>query len=387
MTAAWNRQAGRALLRAGEYQTMDQQVRRLRPGKKASTDFDTMLMRSARAATVIAGLIFIVTALHFGRPILVPVSLAIVIGLMFGPLADRIERAGIPPVVSAFAVLVSFIAIIGGSLLAFGIPLADWLDTLPLIWAKMKLALIELRSWLQTFDTLQEQIRSITGGEATIAVDNGDTATELAFLAPSLLGQIAIFLGSMYFFIATRHGIRSAVLRLCLDRRMRLRSARVFRDAEAAVSQYLLSISVINLGLGVAVAAAMALIGVPSPILWGLLAAALNYIVYVGPAAMLIVLVGVGMATFPTGWAVLGPAAAYLAINFVESQFITPFVIGTRLTVNPFIVFLAIVFGLWLWGPAGGFLAVPFLLIGAVAIGHLFAPAALPVRRPKPAAL
>src|SRR4029078_7079868 len=111
----------------------------------------------------------------------------------------------------------------------------------------------------------------------------------------------------------------------------------------------------------------------PNPLLWGVLAAVLNYIPYIGPAIVTATLGVVGLLTFPSlGEAVVGPAV-FIALVTVEGQFLTPALMGRRLELNPFAVFLAIAFCTWLWGAVGAFLAVPLLMASTVAFGHAFA--------------
>ena len=153
-----------------------------------------------------------------------------------------------------------------------------------------------------------------------------------------------------------------AILSLCMTRRLRWRFAHVFRDVEALVSRYLLSITAVNTCLGVAVSAAMWAIDIPSPLLWGVLAFCLNYAIYIGPAIMAVLMLCVGLAT-SSGVEILLPAVLYLSLNLVEAQFITPTIVGRAVTINPFVIFLALAFWIWLWGPVGGFIAVPFCLI------------------------
>lgn len=336
------------------------------------TGIEMILATASRVSLMIMGLVAVIAALHFGRTILVPITLAVTIGLMFGPYADRLDRAGLSPWVSSAVVVLSFLLLLGTIGTGFAVPLSEWTDRLPAIWAKIKTILADWQGSVATFTTLSEEMQALMGREeeVAVAVRDGGPATEIAFLAPELIGQMAIFFASLYFFIATRDGIRVAVLRLCMNRRLRWRAAHIFRDAEAQVSRYLVSITWINMALGAAVALAMFALGVPTPLLWGLLAAVLNYVVYIGPAVMALILLLVGLATFD-GASVFAPAACYLFLNFLEAQFATPQVLGRRLTINPFVVFLAIVFWLWIWGPAGGFVAVPLLLITTVAINHI----------------
>jgi predicted PurR-regulated permease PerM len=151
---------------------------------------------------------------------------------------------------------------------------------------------------------------------------------------------------------------------------MRWRTAHVFRDVEQKVSRFLLSITFINACVGCAVSLAMWAIGMPSPILWGALAAVLNYIPYVGQGVMVLVLLAVGLGTQTGLTNILLPVACYVAINFVEGQIVTPHFIGRTMTLNPFIIFLSITFWLWAWGPVGGLVAVPTLLIAQSVLMH-----------------
>jgi predicted PurR-regulated permease PerM len=185
----------------------------------------------------------------------------------------------------------------------------------------------------------------------------------MATLAPAVIAQILIFLASLYFFVATRHETRTAVLKICFSRRLRWRVAHIFRDVETLVSRYLLSITVINVSEGVAVGLGLYAVGVQSAILWGALAAVANFIIFLGPLSMTILLFGVGLTEFDTFAGALVPPLVYQSINLVEQQFVTPMVIGRTMTMNPFIVVLALIFWIWLWGPLGGFIAVPALLI------------------------
>ena len=188
-----------------------------------------------------------------------------------------------------------------------------------------------------------------------------------------------IFLASLYFFLATRKSIRVATLSLCLTRRMRWRTAHVFRDVEQKVSKYLLTISLVNVGVGVVIAVLMAAIGMPSPLLWGALAALLNYVPFVGQGLMAVILLLVGLATQAELAAALLPVGIYWTVNFIEGNFITPNLLGRTMTINPFLIFLSLTYWIWAWGPVGGLVAVPSLLILYSIATHI-----LPVRQVQP---
>ena len=113
--------------------------------------------------------------------------------------------------------------------------------------------------------------------------------------------------------------------------------------------------------------------GLPNPLLWGVLAAVLNYIPYIGPAIVAATLGVVGLLPFQRSARPLVAPAAFIAMVTIEGQFLTPAIMGRRLELNPFAVFLAIAFCTWLWGPIGAFLAVPLLMALTVTLGHALA--------------
>ena len=151
---------------------------------------------------------------------------------------------------------------------------------------------------------------------------------------------------------------------LCSGRRPRV-------DADDCLVLYA---SVWRRVFGVVVAIGAWLFGLPNPIILGLVAMALNYVPYIGAACTTVILLGVGLVTFPSLGYALVPPAAFVGVATVEGQFITPTVLGHRLTLNPLAVLLALAFWAWLWGPMGAFLAVPLTIIVLVTMTHLFPP-------------
>jgi predicted PurR-regulated permease PerM len=336
------------------------------------SNVELLLLRCGQVAVIVMGAVTTIFALHAGEYILAPASLGIVVGLMLGPVATKLERWGMRPGLSASLVVMLFIAAICAFAMAVAAPLSFWLSRVPQLWSDLQLQLSELKAPLDALKSVRDQMRELTGGEGvTVSVEQGTAVESVAFLAPALLAQVLIFFACLYFFVATRNQTRAAVLKLCLDRRLRWRVAHIFRDVERLVSRYLLSITLINLVEGLTVGIALHLIGVPSAALWGVLAAFANFIVFVGPAVMVAILFMVGLAEFDTLSGSLLPVAVYLGINLMEAQFVTPLVVGRAMTLNPFVVVLALIFWIWLWGPLGGFIAIPALLVVYAVIGNI----------------
>lgn len=351
----------------------------------SESQFERTLDTAARLAIVGLGAVALLLVLQAGQVVLAPVTLAVVVGLMFGPVADRLEGFGVPPALSAVVVVLLLIGIFAAGIAIFWLPLSEWIPRAPLIWEKLQAQLANLRAPLESLSNFQGQVSEILGGGGegmSVNVEEGDAMTNVALLAPAVIAQLLIFLASLYFFVATREHIRVSVLSLCVTRRMRWRTAHMFRDVEEKVSRYLISITFINACVGIVVTLVMWLIGMPSPILWGALAAVLNYIPYVGQGVMILTLLAVGLGTQTSIEQILLPVACYMCINFLEGQIITPHFIGRTMTLNPFLIFLSITYWLWAWGPVGGLIAVPALLIATSVLTHAFPSKPVKPRRP-----
>jgi len=349
----------------------------------SNTRFERILGNASQLAIVFVGSIVALVAINAGQFILAPVFLAVIIGLMCGPLCDWMERRNVPTPVSAAVVVVVLIVAIVGAAAAFSSPLSVWVGKAPAIWEKLKTEIADWREPLETIGAFQQQLQTVFGGTdsaLSVKVESGGPITTLAFGAPAALGQVLIFFGGLYFFLAAREAIRIGVLSLCFTRKMRWRTAHVFRDVELRVSRYLLTITVVNLCLGSLVATAMFFVGMPSPLLWGALAFFLNYVPFLGQATMLALIFLIGLGTRDGITSALVPVGCYWALSFLESQVITPNLLGRTMTINPFLIFLSLTYWLWAWGPVGGLVAVPSVLVLHSVITHI-----IPTRSAMPA--
>jgi predicted PurR-regulated permease PerM len=139
------------------------------------------------------------------------------------------------------------------------------------------------------------------------------------------------------------------------------------KEVEHKMSTYLGAITIINIGLGAAIGTGLWLIGMPNPLLWGVLAALLNYIPFAGLVIGSLIVSIVAIGEFSTmGHAMLAPAI-YLLCNGIEANVVTPTVLGRSISLNPVVILLAVFLGGWIWGMGGIFLAVPLLLLAKIA--------------------
>jgi predicted PurR-regulated permease PerM len=329
---------------------------------------------AAQMATVGIFVLLLLAALYLSRPVLLPVVAALVIGTTLAPIVKAAARHRVSPwataIVLGFGLIVA--AAIAVTLLAG--PVSEWIGKAPDIGAAIKQKLYVLDRPLAALRELQEVLLPSQGQTVAIEPSQLGLVTPVISVVTPALVEVTLFFVTLIFFLATQIDFRRYMASFFTSRNAKLRFIRITNDIEEYLGSYVAVVTIINFGLGVVVAIGAWLFGFPSPIIFGILAAVLNYIPYIGAACMTVVLLGVGLVTFPSLGFALVPPAAFVALATIEGQFITPAVLGHRLTLNPLVVLLALAFWAWLWGPIGAFLAVPLTIIGLVTLQHLFPP-------------
>ncbi len=330
---------------------------------------------AAQMATVGIFVILLGACLYLCRPVLLPVVAAMVIGTTLAPIVKAGARHGVSPWVTAIALGAGLLVLAGIAVTLLASPVSEWIAKAPEIGATVKQKLYVLDRPLAALRELQDVLMP-SGGPTTVAVESshlGMVTPVVAFVTPALT-EATLFFVTLIFFLATQIDFRRYMVSIFATREAKLRFLRISNEIEEYLGSYVAVVTMINFGLGVVVALGAWLFGLPSPIMLGILAAGLNYLPYIGAACVTLILLAVGLVTFPSLGFAFVPPAAFVALATVEGQFITPAVLGHRLTLNPLVVLLALAFWAWLWGPMGAFLAVPLTIVGLVTLHHLFPP-------------
>jgi predicted PurR-regulated permease PerM len=329
---------------------------------------------AAQVATVGIFVLLFGAALYVCRPVLLPVVAAMVVGTTFAPIVKGAARHRISPWVTAIALGVVLVAAAALAVTLLAQPVSEWITKAPDIGAAIRQKLYVLDRPLAAVRELQEVLRPSAVNQVAIEPSQWGVVTPVIAAVTPAVVEITLFFVTLIFFLATQMDFRRYTVSFFATRNAKLRFIRITNDLESRLASYVAIVTVINFGLGVVVAIGAWLFGLPNPIVFGMLAMALNYIPYIGAACMTVILLGVGLVSFPSLTFALVPAAAFVAVATIEGQFITPTVLGHSLTLNPLVVLLALAFWAWLWGPMGAFLAVPLTIVGLVILHHLFPP-------------
>lgn len=342
---------------------------------------DLIWLRLSQLAIITLAALALAALLVVARPVLIPIVAAVIIGSVIGPFIEALARRGIPSAVTAVLIVTAITAGFYGAATVLAGPLAEWIERAPEVGETLRERFATLRPAVQRILSFVEALESIgRAAEPPMSVTISDSRmleSVIGLVTPAIGGFI-LFVGSLLFFLAGRIQIKRKVVQAIGPRAGRLTALRVFREIEARLGTYLVTATFINAGLGVATSLLAWALGLPTPVMWGVLAGVLNYIPYVGPAAMTLILALVGIVSFPGLFEGLLPAALFVVVTSIEGHFLTPMIVGRRVSLNPFAVFLSMALWTWLWGPIGTFLAVP-LLIAAMAL----ADALLATRRPQ----
>ena len=326
---------------------------------------------ASQAATIGIFVFLFFVFLDQGRPILVPLTAAIVIGWMLGPVHAFFGRY-MPPWASALLLTLLFVILVNGLITLMAAPVIDWIGKAPEIGKTLQEKLHVLDAPLASLRELQNAIASQIGDAGVLKVTTGSSilAPAVGIVTPAI-GQLLLFIGTLFFFLMGRDEMRRYLVSFSRDRDTRLTVLRILNEIEHNLTRYLSVVAVIYFGMGCLTGLTTWIVGLPSPGVWAILAFVLNFVPYIGPSIMVVVLTGVGLITFPTLIHAFVAPVIYLGLATLEGHFVTPSIVGRTLTMNPFMVFLALAFWTYIWGPVGAFLATPLLIVALVALHHI----------------
>ncbi len=330
----------------------------------------TTMSVTAHGAVIGIFVLMLIAAFSLARPILIPAVLAFVLTLTLGPLSVRAERMGLPNVATAVLLWLLVIVVVYGSLALLTAPLLEWVGRASEIGASIQQKLHVLDGPLSRLQELRDALLPKGGGD--VGVDIASFVRPVFEIVAPGVGQMLIFFGTLFFMLLGRAQIRRMMVALARTREAKLNVLKMLNEAEHDLTSYLSTIATINLCVGIGAGLIAWVTGMPSPIAWAVLGFILNFIPYIGALMMELAMFLVGLVVFPTLTQALIPPVLYLVMGILEGHFITPSIMGHRLTLHPLTVFLSLIFWTWLWGPVGAFLAVPLLIIGVVAASHTF---------------
>lgn len=350
------------------------------PPEDAAAPPATELVRGAgrRSGLVLTAILalMVVYTLYFARDLLVPIAIAVILNLLLSPVVLRLRRLHIPDPLGAALVVAVLVGILGWGVYALSSPAAEWLHKAPGGIAEIEGKLHQFKRPMQVVAQAAKEVENLARvgpPAAPTVVKERSLAQTLASGTALVVAQLMVIVILLYFLLASGDTFLRRLVKAMSSNRDKRRAVEITRAVQRDITTYLGTVTVINVGLGSVTAIAMAIIGMPDPVLWGVVATAFNFIPYVGALTTTVILAVVGLLSFDNvGHALLAPGLFQLFTN-IESNLVTPTLLGRNLTLNPALVFLALVVWSWMWGVPGALLAVPFLVMLKIFADHITA--------------
>ncbi|MFC0590173.1 AI-2E family transporter [Novosphingobium aquiterrae] len=314
--------------------------------------------------------------LSIGAVVFMPLTAALILSILISPLADQLAKLGMPNSLASFLALTLALMIFGVLLSAIMQPLIDTFSQLPSMTQKVAQRISQLRGnlgWLNDINTSLDRLAGHNKArEVVLAGPN--VVEQFVFATPAVVIELIVTVLMSFFMIESRVRMRERLLQDRVHGFAGLKAARVLREVQDLVASYMATVGLINLGVGAIVTLGASLLGMEAPLMWGGLAAMLNFLPYVGPLGMAVLLGLFGLGTAQNVFEGLLPPALYLGLHAVEANLVTPAVLGRRFTLNPVLILAAISFFYWIWGVVGALLAMPMLLVLTALFHHVGRP-------------
>ncbi len=330
--------------------------------------------RSPTAVIVLAVLAAGFT-LWAAQGLVLPVLLAMFLALIGNPIIRILRRAYVPRFVSALLVMV--LGLSTSVLLVEQLvqPATEWIREAPRGIRQFAPKVRDMVRPMQEANQAAQRLARAAGGEQrqvqVVRTESGDPY-KLLVTTPKLISSVLAVVLLTFFFMVYGENLQRHALALLPTRQQQKLTVDILTSIEREISRYVLTISVINVVVGMVIAGLLIWIDVPpqEALLWGTMAALLNFAPYVGPLIGILTLLMMGFLRFE-GWMALAPSGIYLLVHTLEGQLITPIILGRSMRLSPLVLILALmVFG-WMWGIVGLLLAVPLLVCIKLVLSRL----------------
>lgn len=331
-------------------------------------EFPPAVVLPVKLGQIVLIVLGLVAFLYFARSVVMPVFLACVAAMALKPFIRWLSYGRIPPPISAAVVLCLLVSAIGIGFFQLGRPAVAWMNDAPQHMTDLRQRVLTHLPRLACFSAAAAAVNNLgaTEGEQkqtpTVELKTSRVPSIFINWTGTLMVGIGETLVLLYLLLASGDLFLQKLVRIMPTLRDKRRAVEVSHEIQRNISNYLFSVSLINLGLGIVVSVGLYFMGVPNAAMWGMLIAMLNFVPYFGPVAGVILLATVGLLSFDTLGQSFLPPIWYLLLHLLEANLITPVLLGRRFTLNPVVIFVSLIFWMWLWGVPGALLSVPILV-------------------------
>jgi predicted PurR-regulated permease PerM len=319
--------------------------------------------------------------LYVAHVAFIPIALALLFALILSGPVEALHKIRVPRSIGATLILAIVLAAVVGTVDLMWTPAQQWFAAAPQTMKIIKRKLTPVGKFINHIEELRNSAGNITasGRAAPVAAAPAPDSAPVLILDATTEALVCAltFVIVTLFLLAGGPPMLARMTAAFIDDLNAGHVLAIIENVRSEVGRFYVTTALINLGLGCATAGAMMACGMPTPLLWGALAAALNFIPYAGAVTTLTVVTLVAFVTFDGVGHVAAVASSYIVLAGIEGQIVQPLLVGRRLEINPLLVFLALWFGGMFWGLAGVVLATPALVALKVVAEHAISGKAL----------
>lgn len=313
-----------------------------------------------KSTVIIFGLVLMTFSLYVLKGILAPIAFSLIIGILLNPLVNKLQQKGVKKILAIIISLALTILIIGGILYFISTQVMNFGDNLPALKLKFNEHFSQLQNWLAAKINVpiakQQKILNdaLNGSQALLGQTLGGALGTLGFI---LLVPIYTFLLLFYktLIINFFHEV--------FAEENSTKVSEVLGETKAAIQSYMVGLLLEAFVVATMNSIALLLLGVQYAVLLGVIGALLNMLPYVGGIVAIALPVLIATVTKDGFSTQLGILGAYTLIQFIDNNFLVPFLVSSRVKINAFFSIVVVLLGGALWGVAGMFLSIPFVAI------------------------
>jgi len=314
--------------------------------------------------------------IYFMRSILLPLVLALMLSYLLRPVLRAFVRMRVPASLASGFLLLTLLAIFGYAVSYLGAPAAEWLQKAPYSLAEVQRKLSPLKQPMEKMAQANGEIERLAApaqgpAKQTVEVKRHPLTDLLIVRTPEFVTATVLVLILLFFLLAYDGVFLAKLIKLLPNLSDKKRAVAIASEIETQISRYLFTVTLINIGLGAAVGLAAGMLGLRNPVMWGAMVAVLNFVPYLGALTGIVFITLGAILSFDSfSYALLFPGV-YLLLASLEGNFVTPWIMGRSLSLNPVIILLSLTFWGWMWGVAGIILAVPILAAFKIFCAHV----------------
>jgi len=343
-----------------------------KPSSEEDSDYNLDMKNLYRMVFWLLFFIVLMVSFYFAKSILLPIIVSTFIALLCSPIVNYLVKIGVNRTIGVLTVIFLIVGLLLGGISLLTEPAQEWAAKLPALFKDISQELTNATSNNST-GILADSSRLVN--DSNVGDFRSDTLVSLvksiALATPTLLTQFMMALFMAYFMLSYGRSLFTGLLMQFDTFENKRKTVELVRVIQRDLSLYIGTVTLINLSLGAVVGVVFYFFGVEDPFLWGALAAIMNFAPYLGPLISMVCFAVVSYVQFDSITYVLAIVSAYLFINMLESQFVTPTLLGKRFNLNPLIIFMWLILWGWLWGSMGMLIGVPLLVCLSTLLEHL----------------